>query len=264
MLFGVFDSPEKRLRKRNKKHFENVTAIYEGCRLGFRDNAISKLTFMNPDMKFLFNTQCGVFAGLEPEKENFLWGYFDDDELPDLCELEEKQKYSDFPNLCRNFVRRTKDYRPKRFSFLCGHTEGNGYFYFEGCFIFEILIAKNGKAIARSNASDPKPLGYFRRKLYEHVVQDTSGTGASTLKIVFYFSNYSESASDEVYFAYQDPPRKDESQSRPHYMQVCSLFLPFLEAGEQQLRSHEFEPGGQYSVTNWDQGDDSEVLGSVV
>lgn len=264
MVFGIFSTAEQKIKARNLHLFTSAKAIYEKQKLMFRDNAISKLSFMNPRMKFILNTQCDFFAGIDSDSESFIWGHFDDRKLPNLRELEDSQKYSDFPDLCDSFVTLIRDFYPLGIDSRKVEAGEIGFSFYEGDFIFDLQVAKNGKVICRSNASNPKPIGYFRDSLYRHVVQDINGSGVSELRARLYISNYAENFCQDIFFHYQDPPRKVESQSRDHYINVCSLFLPFLEAGELQLRSAGFAEGGKFDVTNWDNGGDLKVIGSTI
>jgi hypothetical protein len=262
MVFGLFSTAEQKAKARNLRLFDLAKTAYESKRLMFRDNAISKLSFINPDMKFIFNTQCDIFAGVDPANETFVLGQFDDRSLPSLRELEDSQKYSDFPELCKTFMFLLDDHFLTEAGARKARAGEVGFSYYEGHFVYELRVSKNGQIIARSN--NPKRAGYFRNLLYRSVVQDIKGTGRSELRVSIYFSNYAESFIEDVFFHYQDPPRKAESQLRDHYISVCSLFLPFLEAGEIQLRSASFANGGKFDVTNWDTGDDTDILGSTI
>ncbi|MFC3614767.1 hypothetical protein ACFORG_13420 [Lutimaribacter marinistellae] len=131
-------------------------------------------------------------------------------------------------------------------------------------FFFDVMLAKNGAIIGRSNATNPKRNGYFKELLYSNVIQDTGGTDISQLVVLVNFSNYAEDWYECVHYSFQDPPRKHEGQLRNHYIKVCNLFVPFLEASEKQLRSNSYSGRGAFAVTNWDRGTDEEVIGASV
>lgn len=244
-MLGLFQSAQARLLRKRKALLENAKLVLEARKIGFRENAISKLTFLYPDVQFAANLQSDEFAAYSKEKNELKIGYFMDNHLPSLLELEESLERENFEALVQSFLSEVKYYSPSSRPYSFDRNSNRAKVGYEinpinrnGACAFEIKLHKNDEIIGRTSQFYPKPEGYLAEKVYEHVVQDLAGSGVSKFTIDIGVSPFGTCDPDyrcQINYFYLDHPRRAESQSRDHYLRVCSQFLPFLNAIEQHV-----------------------------
>lgn len=252
---NIFSSSQQRKLKRNRKQFERLVKALEIRKATFRDNALSKMTFLYPDMQFAMGLTSANFAGYSPQENLFVVGEFLDEYLPDRFELEDRVNDEDFELHAEKFARDTRDFvyesdledaqdrrldEKDTMDFLM-RTGDQGYIYSEIWSPYDIRIRKNGRVIGRSSSQSPKPIGYFAEKAYEHVVEDLEGTGVSNFSIELLLFGNCDLIEREIAFIYIDPPRKSVSQNQDHYLKTCAQFMPFLQAAERFLHDPEWQ-----------------------
>lgn len=248
-LIGIISSSPVRARKRNEKQIGRLVQAVEARKATFRLNAISKLTFLYPDMEFAMGMTSDQFAGYSQKQNIFVSGEFFDQYLPDISRIQERVEDSSFEKHAAAFAqdirgltfksdlpgateRRIHEQRIKEFLY---RNSDRGYTFSDSFFPYDMRIRKNGKVIGRSSSQSPKPIGYFAEKAYEHVVEDTRGTGVSNFSIELLLWNCGDLTEQQIAFVYIDTPRKSVSQMRDHYIKTCSQFVPFLQAIERFL-----------------------------
>ncbi len=231
---------------------EEAKTALETKKIEFRENAISKLTFLYPDVKFCMNFQSMKFAAFSATKDSLITGSFMDGFLPDLLDLEEvfhdarfEESVKTFRNGVSSFTfpkpvlidgQRRKFSKLQFESFLDSESAKVGYSVsnqYERA--YEIRLYKNDKIVGRTSKFSPKPEGYLAEKVYKHVVQDLNGPGVSCFSIDLGVYTAGTVGRTRVDFLYLDSPRKTEGQSRDHYLGVCSQFLPFLNEIENHV-----------------------------
>lgn len=251
----IFLSSQERARKRNEKVIFQLAQAVEARKATFRENALSKLTFLYPDMKFAMAMTSSQFAGFSQKESVFVVGEFLDEYLPDLSRFRQLSQDIDFDKHAAEFARDIRDltfesdlteaiarrlHEQKVKDFLRRNAD-IGYTFRDDFFPYDIRLRKNGRVVGRSSSQRPKQIGYFAEKAYEHVVEDICGTGVSNFSIELLLWNYGDLIKREIAFIYVDPPRKSASQMREHYIKTCSHFVPFLQEAERFLR----DPGWQ-------------------
>lgn len=239
-MLGLFGTPNSRVLKKRKALLKRAKLASEKRKMEFRENAISKLSFLYPDIKFAVSMQSPEFVAFSPEKNELLAGRFLDDYLPSLFDLEEKLENDRFESFFQEFLSEVKNYVPQRHA--KGYMDRNskdaqvGYWTVRNAITaFEIQLRKNDRVVARTSRFYPKSTGYLAEKVYENVVQDLTGNGVSKFTIDLGITGFGGGGvcfRSETHYFYPDFPRKSENQSRDHYLQVCSQFLPFLNALE--------------------------------
>lgn len=244
-MFGIFQSSEERLRKRNEAILKRVKAEHARKKHEFRRNLLNKMNFLKPNMVLMTNSQSDVFFGYDSQSEEFSYGKFYDALLGDLFDLEQKLENIDFEDHVRSFVSGMQLKDAKRdierlvaelfYSSRAVHEDG--YFVSSEHPPIEIRLMKNDKVIARSNPFSPKHKGYFKEALYQNVVEDTGGTGVSTVAVSFGLWNGGETVVMKTFYVYEDHPRAKVGPDIEHYVKVCSLFIPLLEEIEQDILS---------------------------
>jgi hypothetical protein len=250
----LFLSAQERTKKRNEKHIAQLKRAVDVRKAEFRNNAISKLTFLYPDMEFAMGMTSDQFAGYSPKENIFVSGEFLDQYLPEVSRITDRALDADFEKHAGAFAR---DIRSLTFEsdlpeaverrvhernvkdFLSRRAD-HGYTFDDRFFPYDIRIKKNGRVIGRSSSQSPKPIGYFAEKSYAHVVEDTHGTGVSNFSIELLLWNYGDLIEQEIAFIYIDTPRKSVSQMRDHYIKTCAQFVPFLQAAERFLHDPEW------------------------
>lgn len=244
-MFRIFQSPEERLKKRNENIFKSVKAEHARKKREFRQNLLNKMNFLNPKMVLMMNSQSDVFFGYSSQSEEFFYGKFYDSLLGDLFDLEQKLGNTDFEVHVRSFMSGMQLGNAKRdieklvaeLFYTNRAIHENGYFISSMYPPIEIRIMKNDKVIARSGSFSPKHKGYFKEVLYQNVVEDTAGTGVSTVVVSFGLWNGGETVVMKTFFVYEDQPRATVGPDIEHYVKVCLLFTPLLEEIEQDILS---------------------------
>ena len=228
-MFNFIPNPELRKRKRKKVLLSKAEHVYSHKKLEFRHGLVNKLKFLHPSIELLINTQSPYFFGYKKDERIFITGRLDDSDLPDIFDLREQIELDDFEEHVREFIGKVHSYKmPRAYNRMVHTYMGEGSGYEIDLFPCEIRLSKNDKIIARSGLFSPKKKGYFDEILYENIVEDTAGSGVSSLSLAILVTNYGELNWDEVTYVYQDPPRKSVSQNIEHYIKICSLFTPFL------------------------------------
>lgn len=243
MVFGIFSSPEQKLKVKNEKIFHQIVLLKEHQKAIFRDNAISKLKYIYPDIKICYSLECRNFVGYSSEGAAFIWGDFFDNLLPDLEQLRDKissQDFSEFAQDSRNAINNFKI--PKVYNFYMNCLVENGYLLRSSHYLFGISLLKNDKLIAHSDVSSPMKKGLLSQSLYQNVVQEVTGAGASIITLRFHIQLLDdEIKSEDVYFVFRDIPRKAEHQDREHYLGVCNRIRPFIDAVDPLFNSTEYQ-----------------------
>ncbi len=239
MVFGIFASSESKRLKRSQALLKGARQAHEIKRLQFRKNLYDKLTFMYPSIKIVMNTQSPFFLGYRQEGHVFVTGRFDDSRLPSIYDLEQNIEASTFERDVNEFISSMQAYKMRNpcARMMRSSTIGEGYCFEETLYPCEVRLVKNGKAIARSGIFSPKHKGYFDEEIYKHVVEDTNGGphGISKVSLSVLITNHGETCRDEVTLNYHDNPRKSVSQNTDHYVEVCSMFTPFLREIETSI-----------------------------
>lgn len=248
-MFGVFNSREKRARKGREKLLRQAEATLFSRKAKFRENAIGKMLFLYPDMKFAVSAHSKEFSGYSATNDKYICGEFADDFLPDLTELRDSIEDPNFEEQVSKFIKEIRDYRMPTPIMVDGEQKDYSKFYFDRFLksekakigysvrsmptrAYEIKLYKNSEIVARTGKFSPKQIGYLAEKVYKNVVQDLKGTGVSmfTIEIGEYTVGYASSST--INYVYTDYPRKEESQSRDHYLKICSQFIEFLNCLE--------------------------------
>jgi len=102
-VIRLFQNADERLRKNNEKLFKNVSRVLQQRKDSFRENALSKLVFLYPDMEFAMTNQCQNFAGYSRLQDKFIHGNFLDDFLPHTLDLEDHLSSVHFPTIAQEF-----------------------------------------------------------------------------------------------------------------------------------------------------------------
>lgn len=243
-MFGIFLSPEDRLKKRNEAILKRVKDEHACKKLELRQSLFNKMNFLNPTMVLMMNTQSDVFFGYDSQDQYFVCGQFYDSLIGDLFDLEQKLGDSDFELHAQYFLEDMQSEIPDYdienligYFFYNGARRDDGYCINTRHPPTEIRIKKNGKVIARSGPYSPKHKGYFKEALYRNVVEDIGGTGTSTIEVSFGIWNGGEIVVIKTFYVYEDQPRSKVGPDIEHYTKVCSLFTPLLEEIEQDLLS---------------------------
>lgn len=252
---NIFSSPRNRKLKRNRKQFERLVKSLEARKAAFRENALSRMRLLYPDMQFAIGLTSANFAGYSPQENLFVVGEFFDRYLPDQFRLEDLLNDDDFEMHAEKFARDIRDFvyesdledagdrrldEKDTKEFL--RKEGaQGYTYSEIWSPYDIRIRKNGRVIGRSSSQSPKPIGYFSEKVYETIVADLNGPGVSNFSIELLLWGNCALSEREIDFIYIDPPRKSVSQSHDHYLKTCAQFMPFLQAAERFLHDPDWQ-----------------------
>jgi hypothetical protein len=248
-----FLTAQERTKKRNEKKVAELALAVDARKKVFRGNAISKLTFLYPDMEFAIGMTSDQFAGYSHKSSTFVTGEFFDKFLPTVSRLRGLVEQEDFDTHADEFARDIKDLtfeinsefssdflrqdHVKRMRQYLHSNGDRGYIYDERFYPYDVRIKKNGRLVGRSTTHSPKPVGYFAEKIYEHVVEDIRGSMVSNFTIELFLWNYGDLIEQEIAFSYVDMPRKSASQMRDHYTKTCAQFTPFLQAIE--LRLHD-------------------------
>jgi len=232
-MFSMFFNSDLRRRKRNERLLAKAEDAYKLKKLEFRHGLLNKLKFLYPNIEILINNQSPCFFGYKKDDQTFITGRLDDSGLPSMLDLRESIDDSDFEEQFYKFIQNVNSYSgPRPYNRLAYVEVGEGYGYECDLLPCEIRISKNDKIIARSGIFSPKHKGYFDEILYKNVVEDTTGTGISNLKLSILVTNYGELLWDDITHVYADHPRASTNQNIEHYTKVCSLFTPFLKAIE--------------------------------
>jgi hypothetical protein len=244
-MFGIFQLPEERLKKRNEAILKRVKAEHARKKHEVRQNLLNKMNFLNPKMVLMKNSQSDVFFGYDSQSEEFSYGKFYDALLGDLFDLEQNLEDTDFEDHVRSFmsgmqlenVERDIEKLVAGLFYTSRAVQEGGYFISSEHPPIEIRIMKNDKVIARSGPFSPKHKGYFKEALYQNVVEDTAGTGGSKVVVSLGLWNGGETVVMKTFYVYEDQPRATVGPDIEHYVKVCSLFTPLLEKIEQDILS---------------------------
>lgn len=236
-------------KEKNEKIVSQLARAIEVRKRTFRQNVLSKLTFLYPDMDFAIGMTSDQFAGYSPKENILVSGKFLDRFLPDLYRIQDLTHDSEFETHAAIFTRDIENLiyesdisdadekrRDERYNkeFLRRRRD-YGYVFDDDFLPYEIMIKKNGRMVGRATSQSRKPFGYFAEKAYTHVVEDINGTGISNFSIELALWNYGNLRNQEISFFYTDTPRKSVSQMRDHYIKTCSQFVPFLQSAERIL-----------------------------
>lgn len=254
-MIKLFSSSAERQKKKNEKLRVRALDILDDRKAGFRENAISKLTFLYPDIVFAVSLHSANFAGYSKDRNQYIFGKFFDDFLPDSLDLQEcveevdfEDRFIEFIQKVQNFTKpkdviidgEARQYRDTHFRYMIDTHGKNGYTLGDDRFFaYEARLIKNDKIFARSSVFSPKPQGYFAERVYRNIVQDITGPGVSIISLHILSTNWGAISETKIHFAYVDLPRKSEAQSRDHFIKVCSNFMPFLQAIEKNVTSSE-------------------------
>lgn len=252
-MIGLFSSSTSKIKKKNDALLKKARLALDVRKAEFRNNAVSKLKFLHPDMQFCANIQDADFFAYSAEHDRFEYGRFLDRYLPSLLELEDHAEESEFDQKICIFLKdiqtyvaqpdesvpeRYKKYAEWNFKNTVEKFGSSGYILGDESYVpFDIRLYKNERIFARSTTAKPKGSGYFSEKLYKNIVEDIQGAAGhvSTIKLEIVFTNWGSFISKRTCFTYIDPPRKIQSASRDHFITVCSQFSPFLSAMEHYL-----------------------------
>jgi hypothetical protein len=231
MLFGIFSSPEQKLKAQNEKLLQQSVYLREHQKEIFRDNAIHKLKYTYPDIEVCYSMQCQTFVGYSPKSSAFVWGDFFDNLLPDTELLQDKILSDGFPEHVKEFRHSVINFKiPKIYKFLADCSVENGYLLRPSHYLFGVSLLKNDKIFASSDIKKPMEKGFLSQALYQNIVQDVAGTGASIITLRFHIQLLTDEVlAKDVFFVYKDMPRKAEHQNRDHYLKVCKRLQPFID-----------------------------------
>ena len=259
-----FPTPLERQIRQNKKQLDRAISILEERKFGFRNNAVSKLSFIYPDMKFAICMTSKVFAGYSKDRNQCISGEFLDEFLPSISVLRRLVGTEEFEHSFISFIQNVQHLR---YEGVSPEKQGEGYSksydldihrayirkygdqgfnYNEQYFPYDVHILKNDRIVGRFAAHSPKHMGYFSERVYESIIQDTQGKGVSVFSIELHLWNFGDLWRRRIDFVYSDPPRNSQTQMRDHLMKTCAQFLPFLQVIEEHLSSPELreEIGG--------------------
>ena len=181
------------MKRRNEAVLKRVKDEHARKKREFRKSLINKMSFLNPNMVLMINSQSDVFFGYDSHSEEVSYGKFYDALLGDLFDLKQRLENSDFEVHVKYFMSgmqlENAEHDIKKlvsdFFYRSRAVHEDGYFIGSEHPPIEIRMMKNDKVIARSNPFSPKHKGYFKEALYQNVVEDTGGTGVSTVAVSF-------------------------------------------------------------------------------
>jgi hypothetical protein len=268
-MIRLFGTPDGRLKRKNEAILRRIKDVHLKKKLEFRQSLISKMKFMNPSMVMMANSQSDVFFGYDPKEKYFVSGMFYDSLLGDLFEIEEKVDDPDFSSHAQYFLENmSEEISDSDKCSVAGRHLYNNVYPQDGYCISEnppgeIRVKKNGKVIARSSPFSPKCKGYFKEALYRNVVEDTGGKGVSNIQVTFGLCNGGQLDIAKTFYVYEDHPRRKSVTNIEHYITVCSLFTPFLEAIEEDLLTENInsEDYLYYLSNGYDEDADDTLLG---
>ena len=178
---------EGRAAAASKREYAACHRKRQDSLLSFRKTAILELMFKYPDANLLLNNLDRNFMVLLKDRGGLLFGGFEDDSYPQLDYISDTASTSERWEAVARFRNALEfaKFSPKGFA-IKASTEAR---YLIGGALF-----LNGTQIAKANVWDPKPKGYFSKKIFEEVLQSgDSRAGMQTLIFVTGDFDFAES-----------------------------------------------------------------------